>query len=249
MSLILIKNKTSTKTTNILIPKNNITHATTHIHSNRKSKKNVHGNQKSIYDINIQYQELDKGMLVANTLKGKLKSQHLTNTSWLVTMIKAILRTLIQKFEKPIFSFRITHEAAVSNSKILASFNSDLGAAIGAHKEIPVNYGSEFCNIASLEKLFLHHEDKTNIINIIRQGSCYHLTLVKEETRKPDSDAMILRGNHKSSHSLLNLAALYKAISKEIDRGWALPLTIESLQKIKNAGVMHLGVAEQFSIN
>ena len=60
---------------------------------------------------------------------------------------------------------------------------------------------------------------------------------------------MILRVNHKSSQSVLNAAALNKAISKEIDHGWALPLTTESLQSIKNAGVVPLGVAEQFSIN
>ena len=59
---------------------------------------------------------------------------------------------------------------------------------------------------------------------------------------------MILRGNHKSSQSLLNAAALNKAISKEIDHVWALPLTIKYLQSIKNAGVVPLVVAEQFSI-
>ena len=60
---------------------------------------------------------------------------------------------------------------------------------------------------------------------------------------------MILRGDHKPSQSVLNSAVLDKDISKEIDRGWALPLTIESLQNIKNTGVVPLGVAEQFSIN
>ena len=42
--------------------------------------KNVHGNQQSIYDKNTQRKELDKGVLIANTLKGKLNSQNLTNT-------------------------------------------------------------------------------------------------------------------------------------------------------------------------
>ena len=60
---------------------------------------------------------------------------------------------------------------------------------------------------------------------------------------------MILRGKHKSPQSVLNAAALNKAISKEIDHGWALTLTIEYLQSIKNEGVVPLGVAEQFSIN
>ena len=43
---------------------------------------------------------------------------------------------------------------------------------------------------------------------------------------------MILKGNHKSSQSVLNAAALKKAISKEIDHGWALSLTIESQPSI-----------------
>ena len=75
----------------------------------------------------------------------------------------------------PIFSFRITHEAAVRNSKILAAFKGDLGAEIAAHKDIPVNYGSESCNTTALAKLFLHHEDKNKTINIIQKGSRYHL--------------------------------------------------------------------------
>ena len=59
-------------------------------------------------------------MLVANTLKGKLNSQQSTNALCLVTTIKKTLKIPIQKFEKPIFSFKRTHEAAVRNSKILA---------------------------------------------------------------------------------------------------------------------------------
>ena len=54
--------------------------------------KNIHGNQNNIYDINIQRQELYKGVLIANTLKGKLNSQQTTNASWMVTTTKAILR-------------------------------------------------------------------------------------------------------------------------------------------------------------
>ena len=101
----------------------------------------IHGSQQKIYDINILHQELYKGMLIENTLKGKLNSQQMTNSSWIVTMIKAILKTPIQKFKNPIFSSRRTHEAAVRNSKILAAFKGDLGAEIAAQKDSPVNYG------------------------------------------------------------------------------------------------------------
>ena len=183
------------------------------------SSTNVHGNYQSIYDINTQRKEFDKGMIIANTLKSKLKSQQLTDASWLVTTIKVTLKTPIHKFGKPIFSFRRTHEAAVRNSKILAAFKGDLCAAIAAHKDSPVNYGSKFRDITALAKLFLHHEDKTNNINIIHQGSHYHLDAIKEETRKSDLDAMISRGNYKSSHSVIISAALDKAIIKDIDHG------------------------------
>ena len=58
----------------------------------------------------------------------------------------------------------------------------DLGAAIAAQKDSPAIYGSKFRNIASLEKLFLHHKDKTKIINIIQQGYHYHLDLIPTRT-------------------------------------------------------------------
>ena len=49
----------------------------------------------------------------------------------------------------------------------LVAFKGDLGTAIAAHKENTVNYLLELRNISSLAKLFLHHEDKNKIINII----------------------------------------------------------------------------------
>ena len=79
-------------------------------------------------------------MHIANTLKGNLDSQQKTNALWLVTKIKAILKTPIQKSESPILSVRRTHEAAVRNIKILAAFKGSLGTAISAHEDSPVNY-------------------------------------------------------------------------------------------------------------
>ena len=118
-----------------------------------------------------------------------------------MTTIKSILKTPIQKLENPIFSFKRTNEAEVRNSKILAAFNGDLGATIASQNNSPLNYESEFRDTADLTKLFYYHYDRVNIINIIQQGSRYHLDPIEEETRNSDLDAMVLRGNHKSSHS------------------------------------------------
>ena len=129
--------------------------------------------------MNIQLQELNKGTHIANTLKGHLNSQQKTNALWLVTTIKAILNTPIKIFVNPIFLFRKTHEAAFRTSTILPAFNGDLGAAIAAQKDNPVNYGSEFCDTAALAKLLFYHVDRAKIINIIQQGYCYHLDPIK----------------------------------------------------------------------
>ena len=91
-------------------------------------------------------------MLIAKTLKGKLNSQQSTSTSWLVTTIKSTLKIPIQKFGKPIFSLKRTHESAVRNTKIMAAFKGDLDAVIAAYKDSPVKYGSEFCDTTALEK-------------------------------------------------------------------------------------------------
>ena len=103
--------------------------------------KIISGNQTNIYDINIQRQEHNKGIIIANILKDKMNSQQKTNAQWLVTTIKAILKIPIQKFEKPIFLFSKTNEASVRNRNILASFKGDLRAANSAQKDSPVNYG------------------------------------------------------------------------------------------------------------
>ena len=67
---------------------------------------NVHGNQKSISEINTQRKELYKGMIIANTLKDKLNRQQSKNASWLVTTIKAKLKIPIQTFKNPFYHSR-----------------------------------------------------------------------------------------------------------------------------------------------
>ena len=44
-------------------------------------------------------------------------------------------------------------------------------------------------------------------------------------------------------------AVLDKDISKKIEHGWEIPLTIRSLQNKRNAGVVPLTFAEQLSIS
>ena len=68
-------------------------------------------------------------MHIEDILKVKLNKQHNTTTSWLVTTIKEILKTPIQKLDKTIFLFKRTNKTAASNIKILAALNGSLGKA------------------------------------------------------------------------------------------------------------------------
>ena len=78
----------------------------------------------------------------------------------------------MNKCESPIFLFRRIHEVDVRNSKIIAAFNGDLGAAIVAKKDSPFNYRSELRDTVALEKLFFYQKYRAKIINIIQQGFC-----------------------------------------------------------------------------
>ena len=139
---------------------------------------NININQQNIHDINIQRHKLNKGILIEKPLKYKaeqsIEDERIVDSNNNQSGTEDA-NTEIQKSENPIFSFRRTHESGVRNSKILVEFKVDLSAAVAAQKDRPVNYGLEFCDITSLAKLFFYKEDKTKIINIIQQGSCYHL--------------------------------------------------------------------------
>ena len=84
---------------------------------------------------------------------------------------------------------------------------------------------------------------------IITEGVSYPLEHLPERIRQKDLDFMIERGNHKSATSKDNEASLLKNYAKEVERGWMLPTAIESVKKIKGAGVIPVGVATRFTID
>ena len=81
MSLILNQTKTNKKTQKIN-PYQIIPHMQQLIQTwTEKPSTNIHENQQNIYDINIQQQELSKGVLIENTQNSKLDSQQKTKAS------------------------------------------------------------------------------------------------------------------------------------------------------------------------
>jgi len=58
---------------------------------------------------------------------------------------------------------------------------------------------------------------------------------------------IVERGNHKSTKK--NDKTLNKAFTNEIQKDWLLPITVESITKIKGLSIIPLGVAEQLTID
>jgi len=146
------------------------------------------------------------------------------------------------------FKFENNREAAKYNTKLIKHTDYDFEKCLNKQKGSMLSAGSEFRNIQKIRKLLQYHEDWPEIRDIISIGCDYQLQPeTDEETRLSDLQAMIARGNHKSAKK--HDATLVKAFTKEIQKGWLLPITVESLTKVKHLSIIPLGVAEQFSID
>ena len=108
---------------------------------------------------------------MAKILKVKLDLTQKSSATWLVTTIKKLIIKPVEEFGIPVLSFKLTQEAVLQNSQILSEFNVNLGGAIKAHKGIPLDYGSEFRDIAQIKNLFCHHKYKDIIVDIIKKLS------------------------------------------------------------------------------
>jgi len=164
------------------------------------------------------------------------------------------IRTVLDSEEIPPsmhrFKFKNTPKAAKYNSKLLKNYDYDFIKTCRKQRGSVVSPGTEFRNIDTIKALFSHHEDWSELRNIISKGCDYKLEkIVDETTRKNDLNAMIERGNHKSATKSTNQKVLEKAFRKEVEKGWSIPITIKALKRIKNLVVIPLGVADQISIN
>ena len=180
------------------------------------------------------------------TLSKSLQSQNNLQTSWLVHQLSISCDTIENTPKKHKFLFKNTRDAAKYNTKLIKFNDYDLEKTILKQKQTILSPGSEFRSIPNLQKLLIHHEDWEEIKDIISKGCNYQLD---EKTRMEDLLSMLDRGNHKSAKSDENAPALLKAFEKEVSRGWLLPITIESLTKVKNLSIIPLGVATQSTID
>ena len=202
-------------------------------------------------DITVQLAAMEK----ANNLIRKYKDNQYIKTnpnspqSWLMGTIKTIIESTDKIMLPHKYNFMNNREAAKFNTKLLKRERYDLTKVLGKAKGTMMEPGSEFREKDKLEKLFQHHEHWKKMEAIISTGLDYPLTDLPDKVLKEDVIAMIARGNHKSATAPEVAPALLKNYTKEVEHGWMLPVTLESVAKIKGAGVIPIGVAQQQTID
>ena len=72
---------------------------------------------------------------------------------------------------------------------------------------------------------------------------------VEESIIKSYLTTMIRRGNHKSATTKEYEKVLISNFEKESQHGYMIPTTIESVENLKEAGVILIGIALQYTID
>ena len=165
-------------------------------------------------------------------------------------LIKGILDSEERPPKKSLFKFTISDEASKYNGKILESNNFDYEKILSKQKETNIYYGSEFRMINILDSLFKYHKDWERLKSFLSNGTDTSFHPLDAEKIKTDCEENINRGNHKSSFkSDEEVKFVQKQYNKEVSKGWMIPFPVKTLRKMKNACVIPIGVANQFSIN
>ena len=196
-----------------------------------------------------------EAMEKATNIMSKYKNDcHISNNpkskdSWLIHTIKSIINSTDKVISPHKYKFENTRDAAKFNAAILKRNKYDFTKALQKEKGTMLEPGSEFRSRDILAPLLSQHEHWDKMEQIVTTGVTYPLEHLPEHIRKEDLHFMIDRGNHQSATSKENEASLLKNYAKEVERGWMLPTTIESVNKIKGACVIPVGVATQFTID
>ena len=148
---------------------------------------------------------------------------------------------------QPIFKFRPTLLAAKHNMEILHQFNYDFKTAIMHDPNSPLHPGSEFRPVSILAPVFKNHPSWNKIYNTLTCGGHYPLLPLSNDYTKSDLEEGIAFGNHKSA--VQSKSWMMDSLTKEIIRGWQVPLLSNKLHRIPGALVAPLGCQKGTTIN
>jgi hypothetical protein len=147
----------------------------------------------------------------------------------------------------PLFIFKKYHYAAAHNTRILESAGFDLGSLIRAQHPSQISFGSEFRQASDLEGLLEDHPLWPRLKEILLKRASFPLSPMSQADRNMDIAYHRNRGNHKSLEKYSSF--IEPVITEDIERGFALPLLLDVLEKTKGTLIAPLGCHKQSSIN
>ena len=163
--------------------------------------------------------------------------------------MESIANSTVPTPSKSPIEFEFTMDAATHNSNLLEQVGYDLGKFIDQHPGSTISYGSELRPIKQLESLLCHHPSyerfKLNHLN----GIDYPVNDLSEEDRTTILERSIERGNHKSALDEEQRPNVTKLMAEDVELGYAIPMTIESVRKMPGAEVYPVGCQDQLTIN
>ena len=167
---------------------------------------------------------------------------------WLSEEVKRLAGKPVGAPNPPPFKFKAGKEAKQWNNGVLEASGYDLGVVIAEAKGSTIDYGSEFRGPSDLEPLLGKHPSFGFIEAVLRQGMPFQF---KEEVPAQIIDKergrVLAYGNHKSVQG--HKEAVCKMVQKEVDRGFALLLPVDTVGKLNGSMVQLVGVTIQQSLD
>jgi hypothetical protein len=111
--------------------------------------------------------------------------------------------------------------------RILNKHGRDLQTAIGAQKNSPLSYKSEFRSIKVIETLFGNHPNFSRLENIRTNKSAWPMEHLCSVEKKKELQEALSLGNHKVA--TLNPILLRTMAEKDFTHGYDLVLPLDKL--------------------
>ena len=146
--------------------------------------------------------------------------------------------------------FGISEKDLAHNDEVFRRNDFDYTRVVTSNPNSIITPGIEFRHMETLHRIWKHHKDWDLIREIIFKGVDYPCkSAPSEEERLSDLEFMIKRGNHPSTLGEENSEAILKNYGKEVNKGWMIPISLDTVRKLKGARVIPVGVAQQWSID
>jgi hypothetical protein len=161
--------------------------------------------------------------------------------------LKSVSESEVPVPGKPSVSFSSSPRSVQANADLLAKHDFDLGKLLEAEKGTTLGFGSEFRSIDQLRKVMGGHPNFPPLEEIISNGMSYRYSrTITDEEREKERTELLARGNHKSAQDEPEQIA--RLLQKEVLHGFALPIPVSVVEKIKGSSIQPLGLAKQWGL-